>query len=85
MRSMDAARSDDWNLAFSPRAEDQFASLEGDVQYRIVSKLVDVVTSECREPETFLEPLMRSPFQKLRVGDDRRGCRTVRDDRLLPI
>ena len=82
---MNSAGSDDWDWAFSHRADDQFASLEPDIQERIVSKLDEVVSSEWREPDTFLEPLTGSPFQKLRVGDYRLGCRLVREDRLLRV
>lgn len=82
---MDSAGSDDWDWSFSPRADGQFASLEPEVQERIVSKLDEVVNSEWREPDAFLEPLTGSPFQKLRVGDYRLGCRLVRDDRLLRV
>lgn len=70
---------------FSPRADDQFASLEPDIQNRIVSKLDEVVSSEWREPDAFLESLTGSPFQKLRVGDYRLGCRLMRNDQVLRV
>ena len=82
---MGSAESDDWDWALSQRADDQFASLHPDVQERIVSKLDEVVSSEWREPDAFLEPLTGSPFQKLRVGDYRLGCRLVRENRLLRV
>ena len=82
---MVSAGSDDLDWVFSPRAEDQFASLEPDVQRRIVSTLDEIVSSEWREPDAFLEPLMGSPFQKLRVGDHRLGCRLMRDERILRV
>lgn len=82
---MGSAGSNDWDWAFSPRADDQFASLEPAIQERIVSKLDEVVSSDWREPEAFLEPLTGSPFQKLRVGDYRLGCRLIQDDRLLRV
>lgn len=74
---MGLAGSNDWDWSFSPRADDQFARLDSGTQERIVSKLEAVVSSEWREPEDFLEPLTGSPFQKLRVGDYRLGCRVL--------
>ena len=82
---MGSAASDGWDWEFSPRADDQFARLEPDVQERIVSKLDEVVSSEWREPGEFLEPLTGSPFQKLRVGDYRLGCRLMRDGLVLRV
>ena len=75
----------DWDWAFSPRAEDQFAQLDDDIQERIMDKLDEVVSSEWREPGDYLEPLTNSPFKKLRVGDYRLGCRLVHDERLLRV
>jgi len=76
---MGSAGSDDadeaWNWVLSPRADDQFAQLDGETQEQIASKLDDVVASEWREPADFLDPLTGSPFQKLRVGGYRLGCR----------
>lgn len=74
-----------WDWVLSPRAEDQFAALDSELQDRIVSKLDEVVTSEWREPSDFLEPLTGSPFEKLRVGGYRIGCRVVEADRILRI
>lgn len=82
---MGSTGSEEWDWAFSPRADDQFASLESGDQQRVVSKLDEVVSSEWREPDAFLEPLTGSPFQKLRVGDYRLGCRLVRDERQLRV
>jgi mRNA-degrading endonuclease RelE of RelBE toxin-antitoxin system len=79
------ASDDDWDWSLSPRAENQFAQLEPDTQERIVSKLDDVVSSEWRDPDEFLEPVLNSPFQKLRVGDYRLGCRLRRDDTQLRV
>lgn len=59
---MGSAGSDEWDWAFSPRADDQFARLEPEVRERIVSKLDEIVSSEWREPGDFLEPLTGSPF-----------------------
>ena len=58
----------EWNWAFSPRAETQLSQLGSGTQQRIIDKLDEVVTSEWRDPENFLDPLRNSPFQKLRVG-----------------
>ncbi|MCU4802379.1 type II toxin-antitoxin system RelE/ParE family toxin [Halobacteria archaeon HArc-gm2] len=77
--------ANDWDWVFSPRAEDQFARLEPETQERIVGKLDDVVTSEWREPADFLEPLANSPFQKLRVGNYRLGCRVRRQEQRLRV
>lgn len=76
---------EEWEWQFSPRADDQFARLEADTQQRIVDKLDDVVTSEWRSPGDFLEPLTGSPFQKLRVGEYRLGCRLRHDERVLRV
>lgn len=76
---------DEWDWTFSPRAESQFAELTADDQQRIIDKLDDVVGSEWREPGDFLEPLTNSPFQKLRVGSYRLGCRLRRDSKLLRV
>ncbi|MEF8894450.1 type II toxin-antitoxin system RelE family toxin [Halodesulfurarchaeum sp.] len=76
---------DDWDWAFSPRAEDQFAQLGDDTQERIMDKLDEVVSSEWREPGDYLEPLTNSPFKKLRVGDYRLGCRLAHDEHLLRV
>ncbi|MFB6142479.1 MAG: type II toxin-antitoxin system RelE/ParE family toxin, partial [Halorientalis sp.] len=51
----------------------------------VTSKLDEVVSSEWREPAEFLEPLTNSPFQKLRVGDYRLGCRLLREERTLRV
>jgi len=75
----------EWDWVFSPRAEDQFARLEPETQERIVAKLDDVVDSEWRDPDDFLEPLANSPFQKLRVGNYRLGCRVRRQEQRLRV
>ena len=75
----------EWDWAFSPRADGQFARLESPVQERIVSKLDEVVSSEWREPRFFFQPLTGSPYQKLRVGDYRLGCRLLEDEQVLRI
>ncbi|MFB6180156.1 MAG: type II toxin-antitoxin system RelE/ParE family toxin [Halorientalis sp.] len=83
---MGATRSDDeWDWEFSPRAETQFAQLESASQQRIIDKLEEIVTSEWRDPEEYLESLTNSPFQKLRVGDYRLGCRLRRESMLLRV
>ena len=76
---------DSWGWEFSPRAEDQIAQLDAEQQQRIIDKLEEVVSSEWREPEDFLEPLTNSPFQKLRVGGYRVGCRLHRTDHVLRV
>ncbi|ARS89627.1 type II toxin-antitoxin system RelE family toxin [Natrarchaeobaculum aegyptiacum] len=65
---------EDWTWKFTPRAADQFASLDPHIQDRIVSKLDDVVDSDWRNPDDFLEPLTGGPFDKLRVGQYRVAC-----------
>ncbi|MFB6221745.1 MAG: type II toxin-antitoxin system RelE/ParE family toxin [Halolamina sp.] len=76
---------DEWDWEFSPRAETQFSQLDSDRQQRIIDKLDDVVTSEWRSPEAFLEPLTNSPFRKLRVGDFRLGCRLRPESKTLRV
>jgi len=58
----------DWIWKFTTRAADQFEALEPHIQDRIVSKLDEVVGSEWRDPDEFLEPLTGGPFSKLRVA-----------------
>jgi hypothetical protein len=53
--------SEAWTWRFTPRAADQFDGLETHVQDRIVSKLDEVVESQWRDPDAFLEPLTAAP------------------------
>jgi len=76
---------DGWDWRLSSRADDQFAQLDAETQERIVAKLDEVVGSEWRDPEEFLDPVTDSPFRKLRVGGYRLGCRLRRDDRVLRV
>lgn len=76
---------EDWDWEFSPRAENQFAQVDSDTQQRIIDKLDEVVSSEWRDPDEFLEPLTNSPFQKLRVGGYRLGCRLYRESTTLRV
>jgi mRNA-degrading endonuclease RelE of RelBE toxin-antitoxin system len=84
---MGSTASDDepWDWVFSPRADDQLEQLDGETRQRIVSKLDEVVSSEWRAPEEFLESVTNSPFQKLRVGHYRLGCRLLHDERRLRV
>lgn len=79
------ASDDPWEWVFSPRAEDQFSTLDPETQARIIAKLDEVVTSEWRDPGDFLEPLTGSPFEKLRIGGYRLGCRLRPDERVLRV
>ena len=72
-------------LDFLPSGDDQFGQLDDETRERIVSKLDDVVSSEWRDPEDFLDSLTGSPFQKLRVGGYRLGCRVHREQRVLRV
>lgn len=65
--------------------EEQFSRLDVEAQQRITSKLDEAVSSEWREPGDYLEPLTNSPFQKLRVGDYRLGCRLLDEDHVLRV
>ena len=76
---------EDWTWKFTPRAADQFDGLDHHVQDRIVSKLDEVVNSEWRAPDDFLEPLTGGPFSKLRVGQYRLACVTDRDASVLEV
>ena len=60
-----------WTWTFTPRAAGQFEDLDPHVQDRLVSKLDDVVDSEWREPDDFLEPLTGGPFSTFRAGQYR--------------
>ena len=82
---MEPTTSDEWDWAFSSRAETRLSQLGSDTQQRIIDKRDDVVTSERREPEDSLDPLQNSPFQKLRVGGYRVGCRLLRDSQTLRV
>jgi len=74
-----------WDWEFSPQAEKQFAQVDSDTQQRIMDKLDEVVSSEWREPDEFLDPLTNSPFKKLRVGGYRLGCRLHRESTILRV
>jgi mRNA-degrading endonuclease RelE of RelBE toxin-antitoxin system len=75
----------DWRWAFAPRAADQFDSLDRHVQDRIVSKLDDVIESDWRDPDEFLEPLTGAPFSKLRIGQYRLACTLDRGESVLEV
>jgi len=82
---MGSESDDEWDWALSKRAANQFSDLDRDAQERTVAKLDEVVASEWRDPDDFLEPLTNSPFQKLRVGEYRLGCRLLRSERVLRV
>jgi len=75
----------DWTWAFTQQAADQFDNLDSHVQDRIVSKLDEVVKSEWRDPDEFLEPLTGGPFSKLRVGQYRLACVLDREASILEV
>ena len=75
----------DWTWTFTPRAVDQFDSLDAHVQDRIVSKLDEIVDSEWRDPDAFLDPLTGGPFSKLRIGQYRLACILDRDNSVVEI
>jgi mRNA-degrading endonuclease RelE of RelBE toxin-antitoxin system len=77
--------SEAWTWRFTPRAADQFDGLETHVQDRIASKLDEVVESQWRDPDAFLEPLTGGPFSKLRVGEYRRACTLNHHDAALEV
>jgi len=76
---------DGWEWELSPRAESQLAERQPNTQQQIIDKLDEVVSSEWRDPGDFLDPLTNSPFQKLRVGGYRLGCRLRRDSQVLRV
>ena len=55
------SKGKDWVWKFAPAALDQFDDLDPHVQDRIVSKLDEIVDSEWREPDDFLELLAGGP------------------------
>ncbi|OIB59123.1 type II toxin-antitoxin system RelE family toxin [Natrialba sp. SSL1] len=63
-----------WTWKFTSRAATQFESLDPHTQDRIVTKLDEIVNSEWRDPDDFLEPLTGGPFDKLRIGQYRVAC-----------
>jgi len=77
--------ANDWQWTFVPRALDQFESLDPHVQDRIVTKLDEVVDSEWREPDEFLDPLTGGPFSKLRIGNYRLACTLDHGDAVLEV
>ena len=77
--------ANDWQWTFVPRALDQFESLDPHVQDRIVTKLDEVVDSDWRDPDEFLEPLTGGPFSKLRIGQYRLACTLDHDDAVLEV
>lgn len=77
--------SRDWTWKFAPAAFDQFDALDPHVQDRIVSKLDEIVDSEWREPDDYLEPLAGGPFSKLRIGQYRLGCIVNWTDNVLEV
>lgn len=79
------ASEDDWTWKFTPQAVNQFDSLDPHIQDRIVSKLDEVVESEWRDPDEFLEPLTGGPFSKLRVGQYRLACTLDRSGSVLGV
>lgn len=44
-----------------------------------------MVSSEWRSPGDFLDPVTGSPYQKLRVGEYRLGCRLLHEERQLRV
>ncbi|QCJ45876.1 type II toxin-antitoxin system RelE/ParE family toxin [Haloprofundus sp. MHR1] len=75
----------DWTWKFAPRAATQFDGLETHVQDRIVSKLDEIIDSEWREPDDFVEPLTGGPFSKLRIGQYRLACIVDYDESVLEV
>jgi len=76
---------DGWEWELSPQAESQLAALQSDTQQQIIDKLDEVVSSEWREPAEFLESLTNAPFQKLRAGGYRLGCRVLRETQVVRV
>ncbi|WP_340101953.1 type II toxin-antitoxin system RelE family toxin [Salinibaculum salinum] len=76
---------DNWTWKFTLQAVDQFDSLDPHAQDRLVSKLDEVVESEWREPDEFLDPLTGGPFSKLRVGQYRLACTLDRTGSVLEV
>jgi len=72
---------EDWTWKFTPRAADQFDSLDPQVQDRIVSKLDEVLESEWREPDEFLEPVDLRGENRSEVGVRRPACPSPHGDR----
>ena len=69
----------------SSRREPRISSSRSTRTYRIVSKLDEVVESEWRDPDEFLEPLTGGPFSKLRVGQYRLACILDRSESVLEV
>ncbi|RDZ34021.1 MULTISPECIES: type II toxin-antitoxin system RelE family toxin [Haloferax] len=76
---------EDWTWKFSPRAANQFKGLDTHVQDRILSKLDEIVDSEWRDPDDFVEPLTGGPFSKLRIGQYRLACVLDYDESILEV
>ncbi|WP_235728466.1 type II toxin-antitoxin system RelE family toxin [Halosimplex carlsbadense] len=50
-----------------------------------MDKLDEVVSSERRDPEEFLEPLTGSPYRNLRIGGYRVCCRLHHEAKTLRV
>jgi len=74
-----------WTWKFAPRAAAQFDGLDTHVQDRVVSKLDEIVDSEWRDPDDFVEPLTGGPFSKLRIGQYRLACIVNYDESILEV
>lgn len=62
-----------------------FDQLDTESQGQIVAKLDEITSSEWRDPGDYLEPLTGGPFQKLRVGGYRLGCRLLTEEQVLRV
>jgi mRNA interferase RelE/StbE len=51
---------DDWDWQFTTAALDQFDALDAHIQDRIVSKLDEIVDSECRHRDSISNPQLPS-------------------------
>ena len=76
---------EDWTWKFAPRAATQFDRLDTHVQDRVVSKLDEIVDSEWRDPDDFVEPLTGGPFSKLRIGQYRLACTVDYGESVLEV
>lgn len=74
-----------WIWKFASAALDQFENLDPHIQDRIVSKFDEIVESEWRDPDHFLEPLTGGPFSKLGVGQYRLACVLNREQATLEV
>lgn len=79
------SNDEEWDYRVTARAREDLRALDAEVAERIVEKLEEVVSSEFRSPPEWLEPLEKTRYQKLVVGDYRGLLLVRRQESLLEV